>query len=208
MSNTEKVAELLDILKQIYSYTVSKGTVLAKYTQLMDDFALKQNLPVDEYITQLEKNVVYNKNLYVYTLMHLVEYISEAQSTYNNVEETYFSIINNAQMNASELTIETLDYLLYGKNVEVSDDIKHLYNLKISQKYSELIDELEFQIQYYKSHYEMVSYFTLQILSNASVIKFMYSNFDKNELTDIFKKSMRDFVNYLFINYQFKSYLT
>lgn len=207
MSNQKKVAELLDILKQIYNYAVSKGTVLEKYVQQMDNFSLKQSLPIDEYITQLEKNVVYNKNLYLHTLMYLVEYVNNPRST-NNIEETYLSIINVAQREAHVITIETLDYLLYGKNVEVSDDIKHLYNLKISQKYSELIDELEFQIQYYKSHYEMVSYFTLQILSNTSVIKFMYSNFDKNELTDIFKKSMRDFVNYLFINYQFKSYLT
>lgn len=199
MTDSKYTFELNSILKNVYNDAVANGIVLNKYTEQMNYFASKKQLPKDEYLVQLEKNVVYNKNLYLYTLGYFLSYLYDAQPS-DDIEHTYHSILYQAQQRASQVTHMELDYLLYNQNVDVPNDIKHLHELKQSKKFIELFDELEFQIQYYKSHYEMLCYFISKIISSKQVMSLIKSHFSDVDFENLFRKELRTYIDYLMMN--------
>lgn len=201
MSHEENIHKLRSIFQEIHSTSISSGDVLERYSGMMDSFFSKKSLPIEQYLEQLEKNVPYNKFLFSLTLSELIDYIYNLNQG-SNVEESYMHILGKAQKQASSNTLIVFNYLQGNQdNAAMTDDFKHLKTLKKDQKYEELFDELEFQIQYYKAHYEMLCYTVLMILNNPHISQFVASKFQKGDAMEEFRVFFRQSINYLFQNY-------
>ena len=201
MTHEANVQKLRGIFQEIYSSSISSGVVLEKYAHMMNAFLDKKRLPTDKYLEQLEKNVPYNKFLYLFTLSELLDYIFSLTKSSNTADQSYMQLLEKAQKNASSNAQAVISYLQSNQdNPSMTDDFKHLKKLKKDQKYTELFDELEFQIQYYKAHYEMVCYTTMIILNNPNISQFIASSFHKGDAMEEFRTFLRQAINYLLTN--------
>ena len=201
MTHEANVQKLRGIFQEIYSSSISSGVVLEKYAHMMNAFWDKKRLPTDKYLEQLEKNVPYNKFLYLFTLSELLDYIFSLTKSSNTADQSYMQLLEKAQKNASSNAQAVISYLQSNQdNPSMTDDFKHLKKLKKDQKYTELFDELEFQIQYYKDHYEIVCYTTMIILNNPNISQFIASSFHKGDAMEEFRTFLRQAINYLLTN--------
>lgn len=187
------------ILDDISALSRNSNIVAEKYKMMMDKFFEKKYLPKDDYIQQLQKNVPYNKYLFNYQLTELVDYIYTIdKSLHENEEATYNNILMSSMQKAKHEASIVFDYLCGAKNLSfITQDMVYIRGLENEGKVNELIEELEFQIQYYKAHYEMVCYLTLKIIQNPEIIKFIASSFRKGQAMDIFHLFIRNEVNYI-----------
>lgn len=201
MLHEENTKQLQSIFQEIHRRSVSEGVVLEKYSKMMDAFFSKRNLPINQYLEQLEKNVPYNKFLFLSTLSELVDYIYKFNKS-SDIENDFMNVLSAAQKEAANNTPSVTNYLQsIHNNVSMTDDFKHLKSLKTNEKYEELFDELEFQIQYYKAHYEMICYTALFIISNPPISQFIASKFHKGDAMEALRGFTRQSINHLLTNY-------
>lgn len=189
--------ELNQIISEILISLKDNKSLLNDYEENLTNFFQKKQLPANEYLEQLEKNVIYNKSLFFDTLDVLVEYIYTPNKNLN-FSNPVNDILSIAQKKSMSQASYIISYLSHGAlNNIVSDDIKHLRNLKDAENFQELFDELEFQIIYYKGHYETLQYFILILVNNEDISQLLASKFSRGLVHENIRMGIREFINIL-----------
>lgn len=195
--------ELGKIIKDIFNILENNKLVLNEFDRNISMFFQKRDLSIDRYLIQCEKNLPYNKYLYLNLLDCLLDYIyspNRARS-YNNA---YDEIYVKAQQKALESTKEVLAFL-NGKNIDdMTKDFHHLRQLKASGKFQELFEEFETQIISYKACFETIKAVIQVLISSSNKCDFIASNCSRNTVRNqidayvkLFIKGMYQESNYL-----------
>lgn len=128
-------------------------------------FAAKKGLPQNEYIQQLEKNVPYAKACCLWGQQAIVEHIYSGTRQLGS-DEAYLKLINNVKYMAMSDARPVIEFLA-GKG-EASDDnltryFTYVKGLKFTGEVAKYLDEMEFQLGFYQSIFDITQYYAYTI---------------------------------------------
>ena len=159
--------ELMSLLGQVGELSrAERAEHIEHYINVL--FASKRALPQADYIDLLEKNVPYVMACCLSIQAALVERI-HAGSPQFQTEKAYFVWVENLKSMARSDVVPVINYLA-GRGESSDNNLTRYFtnvqSMKVSGQMAKYLDEMEFQMKFYQSIFEITQMFAFIITGN------------------------------------------